>query len=414
MPLSAPRGAVIDRFLAALGPVDAPLGLAVSGGGDSVALLCLAHDAGLPVAVVTVDHGLRPEAATEAAWVGALCARLGVGHDVVRWGGWDGGGNLQDRARRARLGLIADWARARTIGAVAQGHTEDDQAETVMLRLMRAAGVDGLSGMAARRHDRGIVWLRPLLGIGRAELRSYLASRGQDWIEDPSNDALRFDRVKVRRVLAGLAPLGLGAGALAGVATRMAEARAALRAQALEAARAMARVDAGDVVFDRASLAGLPVEIRRRLLVAALVWVSSAEYGPRAAAVQGVLAAVDEGRSATLAGCRVLTRAGGVRITREVRALTGTAAPPGCLWDGRWRVTGPEISGLEVRALGEAGIALCRGWRETGRPRASILGSPAVWRGGDLVAAPLARTEPAWLAATEGGSEGFFRSILSH
>jgi tRNA(Ile)-lysidine synthase len=69
---------------------------------------------------------------------------------------------------------------------------------------------------------------------------------------------------------------------------------------------------------------------------------------------------------------------------------------------------------LEVRALGEAGIALCRGWRETGRPRASILGSPAVWRGADLVAAPLARAEPAWTATTEGGSEGFFRSILSH
>ncbi len=412
--MSEARDALTDRFVAALGPVDHPLGLAVSGGGDSVALLMLAVDAGLPVMAVTVDHGLRPEAAAEARWVGALCARLGVPHEVRRWQDWDGQGNLQDAARRARLRLIAGWAQSHGIGVVALGHTQDDQAETVLMRLARRAGVDGLSGMAAWRAHLGVGWVRPLLGVSRAELRDWLRGRGQDWIEDPSNDALRFDRVKARRAIEALAPLGIDAAVLAGVAAQMAEARAALRAQTLDAARRIAVVDAGDVVIDRAAFLALPPEIARRLLVAALVWVASAEYGPRAEPVQALIAAVARGRGGTLHGCRVLCRKGSLRVTREVQAVRGIAAQVGELWDGRWQVTGPEISGLHVRALDEAGLALCPDWRATGRPRAQLLASPAVWRQSDLIAAPLARTEPLWQAATKGGGDAFFLSVLSH
>jgi tRNA(Ile)-lysidine synthase len=422
--LRAARGALETRFREALGPVDHPLGLAVSGGGDSVALLLLAVGAGLNVRAVTVDHGLREGSAAEAAWVGALCARLGVGHEVLRWEGWGGAGNLQDAARRARLRLIGEWAGARGIGAVALGHTRDDQAETVLMRLVRQAGVDGLSGMAARRMHGGVAWLRPLLGVGRGELRDWLRARGQDWIEDPSNEALRFDRVKARRMLERLAPLGLDAAALAGVADRMAEARAALAAQTLEAARRLARIEAGDVAIGREGFAALPAEIRRRLLVAALVWVGSADYGPRAAPLQALLASIVAGRGGTLAGGRVLVRRDEVRITREARAVAETVAAPGQLWDGRWRVTGPgsgapatgepEINPLEVRALGEAGLAACPDWRRRGVPRASLLASPAVWRAGVLIAAPLARDEPEWQAATEGGPLRFFDTILSH
>ena len=101
---------------------------------------------------------------------------------------------------------------------VALGHTQDDQAETVLMRLARRAGVDGLSGMAAWRVHLGVGWVRPLLGVARGELRDWLKARGQDWIEDPSNEALRFDRVKARRALAALGPLGIDAEVLAGVA----------------------------------------------------------------------------------------------------------------------------------------------------------------------------------------------------
>ena len=153
----------------------ARLGVAVSGGSDSLALLHLLHDrirTGL--AAVTVDHRLRPESASEALHVARLCERLGVPHDVLQRTGWDGRGNLQDQARRSRTSLIADWARSCGIEAVALGHTADDQAETVLMRLARAAGVDGLSGMAPRHAQEGIEWHRPLLTCGREALREVL------------------------------------------------------------------------------------------------------------------------------------------------------------------------------------------------------------------------------------------------
>ncbi|WP_114967069.1 tRNA lysidine(34) synthetase TilS, partial [Alkalilacustris brevis] len=185
---------------------DAPgLGVAVSGGGDSVALLLLVADwaaaRGVRLRAVTVDHGLREGAAQEAEAVARLCAELGIGHDILRWQGWDGQGNLQDAARRARQGLIAGWARDHGLAAVALGHTRDDQAETVLMRLARGAGVDGLSGMAPLRLAVGLAWLRPLLDVGRAELRALLRARGVPWAEDPSNEDARFQRVRARRAL---------------------------------------------------------------------------------------------------------------------------------------------------------------------------------------------------------------------
>ncbi len=391
-----------------------PLGLAVSGGGDSVALLLLSYDAGMDLRCVTVDHGLRPGSADEAAWVGRLCADLGVPHEVLRWQGWDGAGNLQDQARRARLSLIADWARRKGVAAVALGHTQDDQAETVLMRLARRAGVDGLSAMPARRAALGVTWLRPLLGMGREELRAFLRARGQGWIEDPSNQALRFDRVKARHALAALAPLGITAAGLAGVAAQMRAAREALERQTLEAARAVARVEAGDVVFDRAGFLALPGEIRRRLFVGALRWVASAEYGPRAAPLAALLEGIAAGQGGTLGGCRIVQRRGLIRVTREGQAVRGKTAALGALWDGRWRISGPQDNGLHVGPLGAGGLACLPGWRAAGIPRAALLAQPAVWQGAVLVAAPLAGHGNGWQAELSGGPDSFFLSLLSH
>ncbi|HEX9857861.1 MAG TPA: tRNA lysidine(34) synthetase TilS, partial [Paracoccaceae bacterium] len=241
---------IAGRFLQGLGDVAHPLGLAVSGGGDSMALLHLTVQAGVPCIAATVDHGLRPESADEAAGVARVCAGLGVPHEVLRWQGWDGSGNLQDQARRARYRLMADWALRQGIGAVALGHNRDDLAETFLMRLAREAGVDGLAAMSPRRRFLGVEWRRPLLGIGRDELRGWLAGQGLTWVDDPSNANDRYDRVKMRKALGGLAPLGITAPGLAAVALHLAEVRQALEVQTLAAAREMARVEAGDVLLD--------------------------------------------------------------------------------------------------------------------------------------------------------------------
>ncbi|MDT8856851.1 tRNA lysidine(34) synthetase TilS [Paracoccaceae bacterium Fryx2] len=406
-------------LLACLGPVltGAPLGLAVSGGGDSMAMLHLAVRAGADrglLHVVTVDHGLRAESADEARFVGRVCAGLGVAHVTLRWTGWDGQGNTADQARRARYGLMADWARATGIGRIALAHTRDDQAETFLMRLARKAGVDGLAAMAPCRVAHGIAWLRPLLGVGRADLRRYLSGAGLPWIDDPGNDDLRHDRVKARAALAVLDPLGIGAGTLAEVARNLAVARQALDEATRAAARRCCRVDGGDVVFDRTLFGELPAEIRRRLMERALRWVASAEYGPRAAALAGFVAAACGRQPMTLHGCRLLPGTSAFRICREVQAVKHLATPADKLWDGRWQFSGADSNGLQVRALGACGLAQLPDWRGAGRPRAALLAAPALWRNDTVVAAPLAGRVQGWHLQVKPDAEGLFLSALSH
>jgi tRNA(Ile)-lysidine synthase len=373
------------------------LGLAVSGGSDSMAMLCLivpwARATGMAVSVATVDHGLRVEAVAEAAFVGRVCAGLGVAHRVLAWRGWDGRGNLQASARAARTGLLAAWARDVGAEAVALGHTLDDQAETVLLRLLRGSGVDGLSGMEADREEGGLRWVRPLIGLRREALREFLRAEGRDWVEDPSNADERFDRVKARRALEALGPLGVEAEGLVATAGRMRVARRALEDYAGRAAAEVARVEGGDVVFDRAGFDALPEETRLRLWSGAVRWVGAGAYRPRLDALRAALAEVAEGRRRTLQGA-VLSRGRGVwRVTRELAAVRDLRVQVGEVWD-RWIVEGPEG---EVRALGAA-VDGVPGWRAAGLPRATVMASPAVWRGETLVAAPVAGFGQGWTA----------------
>ena len=222
-----------DRLLAAaraaacgLDPAPATIGLAVSGGSDSLAMLDLvarvAPQAGWALRAVTVDHRLRPEAAEEAAWVGRICAGLGLPHEVLVWDHGTIRGNLMEQASRARYRLMADWARARGIGLVLVAHTADDQAETFLMGLARGAGLQGLSGMRPAWQEDGVTFRRPFLTETRAALRAYLAGQGQDWIEDPSNDDPRRMRARARRALNRLNPLGITADRLAAVVENLA------------------------------------------------------------------------------------------------------------------------------------------------------------------------------------------------
>lgn len=360
-----------------------------------MALLHLAVAAGVAVSVATVDHGLRAESAAEAAGVARACAGLGVAHVVLRWQ-WDGVGNLQDRARRGRLALLSAWARQAGLSSVALGHTQDDVAETFLMRLARGAGVDGLSAMAARREVGGVTFLRPLLAVSRGELRDWLRARGAAWVEDPSNANDRFARVRVRRSMTGLEAAGVSVASLAAVAAQLAEVREALDAQAAQAAAQVARIEAGDVLFDAAGFALLPAETRRRLLLAAVMWIASAEYGPRGADMIRLRDAVAAGKAATLAGVRVTHAKGAVRLTREARAVAGLVAPAGAVWDSRWRISGGDHKGLTLRALGDEGLRCCPDWRAAKVPRASLLAAPALWCGDRLVAAPLAGFSAGW------------------
>lgn len=396
----------------------ARIGIAVSGGGDSVALMhLLSRSFGrdeVQLFAATVDHGLRPEAAAEAAQVGVLAHDIGVPHTVLTWTGWDGAGNLQDQARRARYALLTQWAKDNRIGMIVTAHTADDQAETILMRLARASGVDGLSGMPEIREENGVVLFRPLLHVERACLRDYLGAQSLEWVEDPSNEDTRFDRIKARQALAALEPLGLTTQALTDVATHMAQARDALERQTSFVAQVALDADAGDVLIDREVFDCQPVEIARRLLVGAVQWVGGGEYPPRRQAVQEAMQALLLGNGAVLAGCRLLVSPKEIRVCREHNAVKTLVAGSDETWDGRWLARGPSVPGAQLRALGEEGLAYCSDWRATGRPHASVIASPSVWVGDTLVAAPLAGLAQEWALERLGGEEGLFGTFLSH
>lgn len=206
---------------------DWKLGLAVSGGPDSMALLLLAAEA-LPdqVEAATVDHGLRAESASEATFVAEHCARLGVRHATLAV--TVPAGNIQAEARAARYAVLAGWMGERNLAALVTAHHADDQAETLLMRLGRGSGVSGLAGVRAKGPIPGtrLPLLRPLLGWRRAELADVVAGARIAAVQDPSNTDDRFDRVRLRKALTEADWLDVPA--LAASAGHLAEANSAL------------------------------------------------------------------------------------------------------------------------------------------------------------------------------------------
>ncbi|GGX49330.1 tRNA(Ile)-lysidine synthase [Tateyamaria omphalii] len=413
----APLIAAIEAHMGANPPER--MAVAVSGGGDSVALLAAlvpyCRDKDVELHVITVDHGLREEARDEIALVTDLCIRWNLPHHVEYWVGWDGQGNLQAAARDARYELIANWACANRIGHIAVGHTADDQAETFVMRLARGSGVDGLSAMAPRRIRHGITWVRPFLEIERMTLRDVLRDAGINWCDDPSNLSHDFERVRVREALAVLNPLGVTTGKLVEVADHMARARDALDWQTFLAAREMADVVHGVISIDLAKFRLLPQEIARRLMLHTLSWTSHSTYPPRKDAVARTISAVRGGGTATLDGCHICVENGMIWVFRELNAVKDIVSEVGDMWDDRWVIAGPEDDpDFEVRPLGYEALANIEGWRNFGLPRAALAASPAVWYEGRLVAAPFVGLDDEWSAELDGGKDAFFAALLSH
>lgn len=404
------------------------LAVAVSGGGDSLALLGLAcdwaEDNHCRIQALTVDHGLRPEAGDEALLVAREAMRMGAEHDTLYWTGWDGKGNLPAAARDARYRLMRDFCARAGIGAILLGHTQDDQAETVLMRLARGSGVEGLSAMAEGRYGRDDI-LRPVLGETRADLRIWLTRQGMRWFEDPTNDDPRYDRVRARRLLTQLAPFGLDAGRLAETAASMARARAALLARAVDVADRIVTDRRGMLIFDRDGLNRTEEETRLRLVAHGLACLSGAPYKPRLAALSATLDRALAGQGGTLQGCRLIPSRGTLMMVREFKAVADLhcAADGHDVWDGRWRILALDQPAALVRALGEEGLSQWSasgpdagpgsGGRPLAVPHAALLSWPGVWQGDRLCAVPGFWNDDA-LQCEYAASAGFHATLKSH
>jgi tRNA(Ile)-lysidine synthase len=241
--------------------------IAVSGGPDSTALLLMAAEwakrRGKPrIEAATVDHGLRAESADEAKAVAALCVRLGVGHRILQWRGVKPTSRLQERAREARYRLLVDHAKQIGADALMTAHHADDQAETVLFRLLRGSGVAGLRGMDLVTARDGMMIARPLIGLKKRDLIAFANARGAPFIDDPSNTDPRFARTRLRALLARLGEEGLDAEALDRLARRARETEEAL---AHLTAEVEARVGSEGAIEARALFAA-PIAVAHRIL----------------------------------------------------------------------------------------------------------------------------------------------------
>jgi tRNA(Ile)-lysidine synthase len=192
--------------------------VAVSGGSDSLGLLHLLKlwregggQSGGPLVAATVDHGLRPGSGDEARRVGALAVAWGFEHVLLVWRGAKPETGIQEAARAARYDLLAGEAERRDFANLVTAHTRDDQAETVLMRLLRGSGVKGLAGMSRASYRGRVLVHRPLLDVSRARLRRALQDAGVEWLDDPSNEDERFLRPRLRRLMPLLAAEGLDA-----------------------------------------------------------------------------------------------------------------------------------------------------------------------------------------------------------
>jgi tRNA(Ile)-lysidine synthase len=301
---------------------DGPIAVAVSGGSDSLALMHLlaafARARKLPPPLVlTVDHGLRAGSAKDARQVSAWAKQAGMKAQALLWRGNKPKTGIEAAAREARYRLMGEALAKQGITALFVGHTQDDQAETFLMRLARGSGLDGLCAMRATApwpvpEFRSLCVRRPLLDFSRAELRAHLAGLGQVWLEDPMNQDSAFDRVKIRKARAALEEAGLSAGRIAAAAAHLARARETLElvtdAVLARAVRPLDSKGGAGLLLDAAALSAAPREVGLRALASVLKAVSGAPYRPRFESLERLLdliAAKGGKAAATLQGCHI-------------------------------------------------------------------------------------------------------------
>lgn len=382
--------------------------LAVSGGPDSMSLMHLVsrwrtkpNRASPDIIVATVNHGLRPEAGEESAFVGTVAQRLGFAHEMLQWIGPHPESGLQAAARTARYELLTQRARDQSCPVILTAHHLEDQAETLLMRLARGGGVDGLSAMADEVCLNGVVIQRPLLNVCKARLIATLQEIEEEWCHDCSNDDIAFERVRIRKAAPMLRELGLTANQIARTATRLRRARNALEARTSAFLSIVPNLErdlmtGGFVAVPRDIYDGEAEDIRLRAMARILVTVSGRKR-PRMAKLEALIEALSKSSNGawTLASCAIVAKDQRLLVFRETgrRGVSTIDLRPGehVIWDRRFQVSwdsrltdaiqvGPLSDDLStVRAFGCPLPAV---------PKTAALSLPAFRAEGTLFAVP--------------------------
>lgn len=310
------------------------------------------------ISILTVDHGLRAESAAEAAQVATWSASAGLSHVTLRWEGEKPRTGLQAKAREARYDLMARWCQENGAAWLLTAHTMDDQAETVIMRMARTTSLDSLAGIPVHGQWKGARLFRPLLGQRRDALRAMLRQQGQAWIEDPSNEDERFERVRIRKALPVLAELGITVMGLNGFAAEVRAAADALWGATAEWVEHHVRVfDEGYCAVPLAAYGAQAAALKTRIL-GRLISRFGAGVVPEPGELTHLAHWVDGGGSRrTLGGAIIARRKDHLIIGREPgRIATAPVVVPETgrlVWDGRFEVM--TVAGSLVQPVGAAG-----------------------------------------------------------
>lgn len=378
------------------------IAVATSGGADSMALTLLlqqwAAKNGASLQALTVDHGLRAESRAEARQVGEWLSARGIVHEILSWEGAKPSSNIQNIARAKRYELLRACCVRNGAEFLFLAHHLADQAETFLLRLARGSGLYGLAAMRPFAKTGGIALCRPLLEVPKERLIAYLETCRQQWIEDPSNENEKFDRIKLRKALPFLESIGLSAERLALAARNLSRARDAVEDEVRDFIKNAARLpDEGYALLELAHYAKASPEVRLRGLAELLKLVSGSAYTPRLENLEGLDGELLKGgfKARTLSGC-LIQQASATHyfILREAEAVQDEIAAPfggEFIFDDKWAVRINGADGDSVRKLGEDGwkqlLQRDDGLRDSPVPYPARLTLPSLWRSGQVVAA---------------------------
>ncbi len=350
--------AIFETYLD--GPADHPVGVAVSGGGDSVALLhALALWGRRPLEVFSVDHGLNPDSRRWTQGVAGHAQGIGAGFTALEWTGDKPETGLSAKARTARHRLLADAARAKGVTVICLAHTQDDVAEALVM-----AGNGSNVGQPALwapspvwPQGRGVFLFRPFIGKRRGELRDFLKSRGVGWIEDPANENLASARARARKALEGQVLVS----PTLGLFLQPVRLYQDLPHLLVDDGYTGLHAELGAITFDAEVFDALPDAVARHRLAAAIVSAGGGDKLPRRDSVDRLRHDLATETAATLCGARIWREGGHIRIAREAgelerRRIGPVRLPAGqtVIWDGRFDVSSDRAANIvpsgEVRA----------------------------------------------------------------
>ena len=374
------------------------LGLAVSGGSDSLAMLYICSDWALKNKVklqcVTVDHQLRSESAKEAELVADHCDGLGINHEIVEWKHERNiSGNLYDLARSARYELIDKWRK--DLSFVLVGHTQNDQIETFLMNLKRGSGIEGLKGMPLSfKRPEGYFILRPLIHTSRESLQQFLQEKKINWVSDPSNYNEDFERISQRKTWEILKLKGFTESRIKLSADHMRRAHDALKYMLPIHFKQIGKQELTDLLWSYNAFIALPEEFKLRLISAAIMWNGNLRYRPRFKAVLDILENIKEKKTTVLGGTLFYHHAGKIRITSEFQSIKDNSVncTLGSVWRNVWKVK-IEIKDGYIMPIGPNGNNQLSKQQRTMMPYFSRIIQPGIFLKEKLVSAPTLDSE---------------------